>query len=108
MQTVIQPPAYDSFANDVASGRSDSDPTLVSDFWAALNDPTTTTDEKGAMLQVLYGRDHGTMDNKTAASLLVTTKGVDEGSLGAGTPPGQPPLGPIAEIAPKPPKVENS
>jgi hypothetical protein len=108
MQTVVQPPAYDSFANDVASGRSDSDSTLVSDFWAALNDPTTTTDEKGAMLQVLYGRDHGTMDNKTAASLLVTTKGVDEGSLRAGTPPGQPP-GPLAEIAPKePPKVENS
>jgi hypothetical protein len=66
--TAVQPSSYDQFKNDVLSGKTGSD--LATDFWKALSDPTTTTTEKSAMLNVLSGQTHGTMDSKTAAAEL--------------------------------------
>jgi hypothetical protein len=63
-----QPSSYVQFRNDVASGKTGDD--LAPDFWKALSDPDTTTTEKSAMLDVLYGQTHHTMDNKTAVAEL--------------------------------------
>jgi hypothetical protein len=70
--TAVQPSSYDQFTNDVASGKTGDD--LATDFWKALSDPATTTTEKSAMLDVLYGQTHGTMDSKTAVAELNTAE----------------------------------
>jgi hypothetical protein len=68
IMTAVQPSSYDQYKNDVLSGKTGSD--LATDFWKALGDPNTTTTEKSAMLDVLSGQTHGTMDSKTAAAEL--------------------------------------